>query len=132
MKKVKKRNEMKTWKNKCDTVFSKVIRKIGYCQWPQCNKTENLQCSHIHSREFVSVRWDLKNAFCFCAGHHLYYWHKHPIMAAEVAKTLLGEYEYSELNYRAQKLKCNLTVDDLKIKCEELERLYHESSDMHM
>lgn len=123
-KKVKKRNPLKTLENKCDTIFSKLVRKRGYCQWPQCGKTEGLQCSHIHSRTKMSVRWDLNNALSLCNGCHLYKWHKHPIDASEVAKSILGEYEYNALNIRARQLKCNYTVQDLKEVYENLERLY--------
>lgn len=124
-KKVKKRNPMKTWEKKCDAIFSLVVRKRGYCQWPQCSKLYGLQCSHIHSRTKMSVRWDLNNALCMCPGCHLYKWHQHPIDASNVARTILGEYEYNLLNIRAQKLKCDYTVEDLKSIHEHLERLYN-------
>lgn len=120
--KAKKRNPIKTIKNKLDVIFSKVVRKRGYCE--RCGQTEysKLQCSHIHSREKFSVRWDLKNAFCFCAGCHMFWWHKHPIMAAEFAKEKLGEYEYTSLLHRANTIKkwtqeelleLNLTLNNL-------------------
>lgn len=107
-------------------MFSKVIRKIGYCQWPCCSKVENLQCSHIYPRDLLSVRWDLKNAFCFCAGCHKYRWHAFPTMAIDVAKCLLGEYEYAQLTLRARTMKYDLTIDDLKSTYEILERLYND------
>ena len=125
-KKIKKRNPIKTWQNKCDHMFSLLVRKRGYCQWPQCNKTEGLQCSHIHSRTKMSVRWDLNNALCLCAGCHMYKWHKHPIDASEVAKMILGDYEYNALNIRAKQLKCDYVFDDLKLIHDNLERLYNE------
>lgn len=98
-KKVKKRNPHKTWENKLDEIFAKVVRKRGYCE--RCGKTMNLNCSHIHSRTKMSVRWDLKNAFCLDAGCHLYWWHMHPIEAAEFARLKLGDYEYTALLHRA-------------------------------
>jgi hypothetical protein len=122
--KPKKRNPIKTLENKCDKIFSLVVRKRGYCQWPGCHKLEGLQCSHIHSRTKMSVRWDLNNALCLCCGCHKYRWHLHPIDAAEVAKNYLGEYEYNALNIRARQLKCDYTVEDLKAIYEHLEKLY--------
>lgn len=120
---MKKRNPIKTLKNKLDVIFSKVIRKRGFCE--RCGKTEGLQCSHIHSREKFSVRWDLKNAFCFCAGCHLYWWHKHPILAAEYARTRLGDYEYAALLHRANTIK-KYTQDELEQLNETLNNLYGE------
>lgn len=103
--KVKKRNPFKTWENKLDAIFSKVIRKRGYCE--RCKKDDynKLQCSHIHTRTKMSVRWDQENALCLCSGCHAYWWHKHPIDAAEFAKRYLGEEKYSLLLHRSNCLK---------------------------
>lgn len=101
--KPKKRNPKKTIINKLDTAFSLIIRKRAQCE--KCGRGNNLQCSHIHSREKKSVRWDLLNAFCLCSGCHLYWWHKHPIEAAEFTKSKLGIEEYDALNYRAETIK---------------------------
>lgn len=121
-KKTKKRNPKKIWENKLDAIFSKVIRKQGYCL--RCNKLENLQCSHIHSRTKMSVRWDLHNAFCLCAGCHKYWWHKHPIDASEFARQKLGEYNYTVLNIRANTLKTNTSIEEMQELHKELEKLY--------
>lgn len=102
-KKPKKRNPRQTYSNQLDKLFSLLIRRRGICE--RCGKLNKLQCSHIHSREKKSVRWDTKNAFCLCAGCHLYWWHKHPIQAAEFTKMKLGIEEYDALNYRAEVLK---------------------------
>lgn len=124
--KVKKRDPRKTLSNKLDLIFAKIIRKRGYCQWPCCSKVENLQCSHIFTRDCLSVRWDLENAFCFCAGCHKYRWHMFPTTAVEVAKSLLGELKYSELAIRARTLKYDLTIEEMQEKYEMLERIYNE------
>lgn len=126
-KKTKPRDPKKTWGNKCDVMFSKLIRKKGFCEWPCCGRVENLQCSHIYTRDLLSVRWDLKNAFCFCAGCHKYKWHMHPTMAIEVAKLLLGEYEYSELTLRARSMKYDLTIEELQEKYKQLEDIYNDN-----
>lgn len=104
-KKVKKRKPHKTWENKLDAIFSKVVRKRGYCA--RCKKVEyeKLQCSHIHTRTKMSVRWDLENALCLCSGCHAYWWHKHLVDAAEFAREYLGEAKYMALLYRANAIK---------------------------
>jgi 5-methylcytosine-specific restriction endonuclease McrA len=122
IKKHKKRNPLKTWRNKLDIIYSKLIRKRGYCQ--RCGKSENLQCSHIHSREKMSVRWDLLNSFCLCAGCHKYFWHTHPIDAAEFAKNKLGDYEYTLLIIKANSIK-KWKLDELQSLYSTLERLYN-------
>ena len=122
----KKRDEKQTWVNKCDATYSKVIRKRGFCEWPCCGRVENLQCSHIFTRDLWSVRWDLDNAFCFCAGCHKYRWHMFPTTAVEVAKMLLGEYKYTELSHRARTMKYDLTIDELKEKHAQLERILYD------
>lgn len=61
-------------KHKCDVLFSKHIRSIGYCE--NCFRKDNevqLQCAHINSRRFSATRTLLLNAFCLCAGCHRYY-----------------------------------------------------------
>lgn len=88
---------------KCDVIFSKLVRKKGFCE--KCNKVENLQCSHIHPRDTWSVRWDYMNAFCLCAGCHKWWWHQEPILAAEFTKEKLGLLNYEQLNQRARIIK---------------------------
>jgi hypothetical protein len=70
-------SKLKTYrgdKAKADKLFSEVIRMPGYCEaegkrWGTCS-FKQLQCAHIISRRFNSVRTDTRNAFCLCAGHH--------------------------------------------------------------
>lgn len=96
---VKKRNLRKTLENKLDKIYSLIIRRPNFCL--RCGKKDALQCSHIHNRSKMSVRWDLKNAFCLCSGCHLYWWHLNPIEAAEFSKNILGIIEYNLLYERA-------------------------------
>lgn len=117
-----KRNPKKTLENKLDKIFSKIIRKIGRCV--KCAKTSSLQCSHIHTRTKMSVRWDLHNAMCLCAGCHKFWWHMHPIDAAEFAKVYLGDYNYMSLNNRANSIK-RWTISEMQELYQELERILH-------
>lgn len=60
-----------------DNLFSKIIRtRDGKCLY--CGTTENLQCSHVLPRTYLSVRWNLDNAITLCYKHHIYWWHKYP------------------------------------------------------
>ncbi len=101
MRKYRKKSDRKKLELKLDKAFSLLVRKRGYCL--KCGKAEDdkLQCSHIHSRSKMSVRWDLLNAFCLCGGCHNFWWHVHPIEAAEFTRQHLGDYQYTQLMSRA-------------------------------
>ena len=109
-------------KRKLDKIFSEVIRKRGYCE--RCGESTHskLQCSHIHSRDKLSVRWDLKNAFCLCGGCHIFWWHKNPVLAAEFSREKLGEYEYVALLHRANSIK-KWTIPEMQELLKTLEKL---------
>lgn len=95
-----KKPSRKTLTNKLDAICSLIIRAKGYCSW--CKKADysKLQCAHIYSRTYKSVRWDLKNMVCLCAGCH-FYGHKNPLAFSEFVMGYLGEYEYEALKLRA-------------------------------
>ena len=84
-------------KRKADKLFSELIRQKGFCilkgiDSVSCNG--NMQCAHIIGRANHALRWDLKNALCLCAGHHIYYT-SHPWEWQELIRTKFpGHYEY--------------------------------------
>ena len=83
---------------KLDVITSLIVRSIGYCE--KCGKKENLQCCHIYSRTYKSVRWDFLNLVCLCASCH--HWaHKNPILFTEWVKKYRGKELYTELKKRA-------------------------------
>lgn len=86
--------------NKLDKICSEITRSIGFCVWCGQGDYEKLQCAHIYSRKFKSVRWDLKNLLSLCAGCH-FQGHQSPLKFAEFVKTYLGDYEYEALKQRA-------------------------------
>ena len=55
-------------KKSCDRLFSQIIRSLGFCV--RCGSKQNLQCCHIYSRKYNSVRFDEQNAVCLCARCH--------------------------------------------------------------
>jgi len=57
-------------KRSCDKLFSEIVRSAGLCA--RCGESEYrlLQCAHIYSRKFNSVRFDEANAVCLCARCH--------------------------------------------------------------
>ena len=84
---------------KLDKVCSAIVRGRGYCAW--CKKTEGLECCHIFSRRYRSVRWFLPNLVCLCHNHH-FFSHSNPILFTEFIKDYLGDFQYEELKRRKE------------------------------
>ena len=112
---------------KLDKITSQlVVARDGKCF--TCGTTQNLTNGHLFTRGLYVVRWDLLNSFCLCAGCHLYWWHKHPIEAAEFTKSKLGVFEYNRLNERAQQIK-KWNEHELEILLEDLTKIYETRTD---
>ncbi len=58
----------KYWKKKADTLFSKLVRRAGRCEY--CGRTDHLNCSHLIPKESLYTRWIIDAAVCLCANHH--------------------------------------------------------------
>ena len=89
--------EKKTLIRKCDVLFSKFIRKKGYCEFKglDFNTCEGeLECCHIFSRGNKKLRHDIQNALCLCHAHHFYYTN-HPSEWTEIVrKNFPEDYDY--------------------------------------
>ena len=57
------------WRNRADTLWSKVIRLPGKCL--MCPRTDNLQAHHNIRRDAVFYRHRLENGVCLCPNHHM-------------------------------------------------------------
>lgn len=96
-----------TQKNKCDRLFSLRIRaRDKVCQ--KCGTPNLLQCAHIFSRGYHSVRWDDRNAIALCAGCHKFYTH-HPIEWEDFIVARIGQEAWDEL--RADAIRTDRKVD---------------------
>jgi len=58
---------------RADTAFGKVVRSVGFCESDREKHSAQLQCAHIISRSYKSIRTDRRNALCLCQGCHMYY-----------------------------------------------------------
>ena len=67
-KKKPKKVSKTTVKNRCDRLWSELIRSQGYCD--VCGTTENLQAHHIITRRRLATRYMKENGICLCAKHH--------------------------------------------------------------
>lgn len=58
-----------------DSAFSKkILARDGHCQYPGCQKTEGLTCSHYFGRAIKNTRFNEDNCIALCRTHH--YWDK--------------------------------------------------------
>lgn len=63
-------------KAKADTLFSTIIRSLGYCEAKGHSAracSNQLQTAHIVTRKRSATRTDTRNAFCLCFAHHRFY-----------------------------------------------------------
>ncbi len=61
---------------KADKLFSLRVRSAGACVSMRDGHAGPLQCAHGFSRRYQGTRWDFRNAFCLCAGCHVYFTHR--------------------------------------------------------
>ena len=56
-----------------DALFSKLIRSRGVCESDRPSHSGNLQCAHIITRGYKSIRTLEEKALCLCQGCHVYF-----------------------------------------------------------
>jgi hypothetical protein len=100
----------KSLTRRLDKLVSDIVRERGQCAW--CKKNEGLECCHIFSRRYRSVRWDFDNLVCLCHSHH-FYSHSNPLLFAEFIKEYLGNLKYTQLKQKARSIK-KYTLDELQ------------------
>jgi hypothetical protein len=61
-------------KKLADKLWSLIVRAAGKCRI--CGKESQLQAAHGFSRRYAGTRWDLRNGWALCAGHHVFYTHR--------------------------------------------------------
>ena len=81
-----------------DKLFSLIVRAVGQCA--ECFEGKALQCAHIVSRSYRSVRWSFDNAVALCAGCHVYYTH-HPLEWERFVTERMGAADFASLKARA-------------------------------
>ena len=93
-----------------------VKERAGYkCEY--CGKTEYLNSHHVFSRTNYSVRWDVNNGVCLCAGHHVlgnFSAHKAPLEFADWLKGKRGEEWYGKLLLKAKKVVPSMDLEQVK------------------
>lgn len=105
-----RKTSKKSLTRKLDQLVSKIVRKRGWCQ--RCGRVFTLQCCHIFSRTYKSVRWDLDNVLTLCASCHFFF-HKNPLLFTEFVHKLYGKKKYEELKKKARTTS-NWTIEEMK------------------
>lgn len=115
-----RKHTRKSLTNKLDKICSEIIRKnpCARCGESQYDK---IQCAHIFSRTYRSVRWYLGNMIPLCASCH-FWGHKNPILFTEFVKVCLGDEQYEILKSIATPIS-KFTLDELETIYIELERI---------
>ena len=75
------------------------LRDEGKCR--RCGKPA-VDWSHVYSRRYKWLRWDLDNSSASCKGCHLL-WHHRPLEGADWWRRYLGAETYQSLVLRAAK-----------------------------
>lgn len=114
-------SEYKVWKEKCDLLWSKLIRIMyPYCYFPGCNAKTQEAC-HTIKRKYLGTRWDSENGLGGCRWHNQ--WEETNKEEAEkIKKSIIGINLYRALESRAEAgEEWKLTRQDLEFIASGLE-----------
>lgn len=110
----KKKTPKRNFQEQADSLFAAAVRAIGYCE--HCGSPDNLQCAHVISRRYLSIRTDFRNAVCLCRKCHWYFTPR-PIEWEIWIRGFITDQVYDELRERALsmvKVDWKLEVERLK------------------
>lgn len=117
----KPKTERQKQVEKADGLARQIVRSRGYCQLAGKDRIRCggvLQWAHIVGRSNYRLRWELWNALCLCAGHHVYYTH-HPLEWFEIVALEFPE-EWAQIQQHRNEIKRN----DLDEVIKELEETW--------
>lgn len=97
----KRRKSRLALRKECDRRFALAIKQRDNWQCVICGRTTGVQCAHIISRRYGSVRFLLGNAVTLCAQHHMFYTHR-PLEWDEWVIARIGLAGYNELKILAR------------------------------
>jgi len=118
--KKRKKREISLLRDKCDILFSKIVRSRGFCR--KCGTRKQLQCAHIVSRSYKVTKWNLDNAFCLCKSCHTYFTWR-PLEWDIFVIQQIGKKKYEDLKKLAL---THLNLNYKKRTKEGYEKLYEE------
>lgn len=96
-----KKQKRSTLKNKCDKLWSEIIRSRDYCEW--CGtKNVRFEAAHIISRTYSKTRHNLSNGLCLCSACHRK-GHNFPTLFTQMVIKRIGVMKLEELHAEAQR-----------------------------
>lgn len=97
-KRARKASSKSAQRKACDVAFSLWVRSIGVCELgPEGHECRGpLQCCHILTRGYSTVRWFPGNALAGSSGCHVYYTHR-PLEWESFVVAKLGQAHWDEL-----------------------------------
>jgi hypothetical protein len=97
-KRARKASSKSAQRRACDVAFSFWVRSIGVCEAAgEGNGCKgSLQCAHILTRGYSTIRWDARNALSLCQAHHMYWTHR-PLEWQSFIVAKLGQAHWDEL-----------------------------------
>lgn len=90
-----KKRPRRNYSAQADKLCGAIVRARGACE-AEGEHSGPLQWAHGFSRSYRAVRWDLRNGFCLCAGHHFYFTN-HPIEWDDWLREKWGEDLYAQM-----------------------------------
>jgi len=67
-----KKKKIKTIKNKCDKLWSELVKLLARGKCEVCATTQTLNSHHVVSRSNHLLRFDPANGCCLCVKHHVF------------------------------------------------------------
>lgn len=96
----KKRERLKQ-----DKAWAEAVKERAGYRCERCGKSEHLNAHHAYGRRsHPSVRHDLENGVCLCAGCHLWWAHKEVLEFGDWFRKKLGKQRYEALRRRANEV----------------------------
>ena len=90
-------------KNKLKKLLSEACLARDKNRCLKCGGVKTLCASHIYPKgTHRKMEFDLDNVITLCYRHHIHWWHKHPIEAAEWIKITIPKARYERLKLRSQ------------------------------
>lgn len=119
----KAKKSKKKLAKECDKLWSELIKMRAGNVCEKCGRAKTLNSHHVYSRSNKSVRWDVDNGCCLCAGCHAlsstFSAHKTPIEFVEWIKDKRGETWYVRLRMKANSIsKVDLMLEKLYLENE--------------
>jgi len=108
------------WMKQADVLFSKIIRERDrQCQ--ACGTTQDLQCAHIISRSYKSIRTLEDNAVALCRSEHIYFTHRPLEWREWVEQRFPGRWDrlatqalmYERVDWRAERDRLKTVLERL-------------------